>query len=130
MSGARSDDTKSLKGPILDWITLQGQSLDPPLSRNVKVNRGFHHERTGSLLCPAGVKWTDPEYVYVRILALISLISPISIKAKLRAGDLTVPGDHWPIFLYAGDAYDAEDPWKGLLRSRLLISVKGAALSF
>jgi hypothetical protein len=70
VSGARSDDTKSLKGPILDWITPRGQSLDPPLSRNVKVNRGFHHERTGSLLCPAGVNWTDPEYLYTTFLAL------------------------------------------------------------
>jgi hypothetical protein len=54
----------------LDWITPRGQSLDPPLSRNVKVNRGFHHERTGSLLCPAGVNWTDPEYLYTTVLAL------------------------------------------------------------
>ena len=36
---ARSDDTKSLKGPILDWIILEGQSLTPPLSRNVKLDR-------------------------------------------------------------------------------------------
>ena len=55
--------SKGLKGPILDWITPRGQSLDPPLSRNVKVNRGFHHERTGSLLCPAGMDWNDLEYV-------------------------------------------------------------------
>jgi hypothetical protein len=37
---------------------------------------------------------------------------------------MTVPGDHWPIFLYAGDAYDADNPWKGLLHSQLLISVR------
>src|SRR5262245_15723464 len=62
VSGARSDDTKSLKGPILDWIVPHGQSLNPPLSRNVKVDRGFHHERTGALLCPAGMDWSDTEY--------------------------------------------------------------------
>ncbi|KAG1787216.1 uncharacterized protein HD556DRAFT_1247165, partial [Suillus plorans] len=28
----------------------------------------------------------------------------------------------WPIFLYAGSDYDVEDPWKGLLRSKILIS--------
>lgn len=58
-NSARSDDTKSLKGPILDWITPEGQSLLPPLLRNVKMDRGFHHERTGELLCPAGMNWAD-----------------------------------------------------------------------
>jgi hypothetical protein len=61
-SSARSDDTKSLKGPILEWIIPSGQSLNPPLSRNVKMDRGFHHDRTGALLCPAGMDWSDPEY--------------------------------------------------------------------
>lgn len=62
-NGARSDDTKSLKGAILEWITPKGQSLTPPLSRNVKINRGFQHERTGYLLCPTGYRWDDAEYV-------------------------------------------------------------------
>ncbi|KIM58418.1 hypothetical protein SCLCIDRAFT_128187, partial [Scleroderma citrinum Foug A] len=26
-NGARADDTKGMKGPIIDWITLKGQSL-------------------------------------------------------------------------------------------------------
>ncbi|KAG2045968.1 hypothetical protein BDR06DRAFT_840534, partial [Suillus hirtellus] len=60
-SGARGDDTKSLKGSVLDWITPKGQNLVPPLARNVKVNRGFHHERTGALLCPAGLDWSNSE---------------------------------------------------------------------
>ncbi|KAG2135064.1 hypothetical protein BD769DRAFT_1352988 [Suillus cothurnatus] len=30
-------------------------------------------------------------------------------------------GDQWPMFLYAGYVYDSEDPWKGLLRSEILI---------
>ena len=32
-------------------------------------------------------------------------------------------GDQWPIFLYADYTYDAEDPWNGLLRSAVLVSV-------
>jgi hypothetical protein len=60
-SSARSDDTKSLKGAILDWITPRGQSLNPPLARNIKSDRGFHHERTGALLCPAGFDWSEVE---------------------------------------------------------------------
>jgi hypothetical protein len=60
MNGARADDTKTLKFAIIDWITLPGQTLAPPLSRKVKTTRGFHHERTGALLCPAGVDWSIP----------------------------------------------------------------------
>ena len=62
-SSARADDTKTLKGAILDWITPRGQSLYPPLARNVKLDRGFHHERTGALLCPAGLDWSNVELV-------------------------------------------------------------------
>jgi hypothetical protein len=60
-SSARSDDTKSLKGAVLDWITPIGQALNPSLARNVKSDRGFHHERTGALLCPADLDWSNNE---------------------------------------------------------------------
>jgi hypothetical protein len=60
-SNARSDDTKSLKGAILDWITPRGQPLNPPLARNVKVNCGYHHEQTRALLCPTGLDWSNAE---------------------------------------------------------------------
>lgn len=72
-SSARSDDTKSLKAAILDWITPRGVPLNPPLARNVKSDRGFHHERTGALLCPAGMDWSDEECVdHVAFLSLFS----------------------------------------------------------
>ncbi|KAH7923133.1 hypothetical protein BV22DRAFT_1015956, partial [Leucogyrophana mollusca] len=90
---------------VIDWITPRGQSLQPPLARNVKVDRGFHHERTGALLCPAGLDWANNE-----------------IKTKLCSGEMTVSGDQWPIFLYLGYNYDPEDPWNGLLRSFILVS--------
>lgn len=54
-SGARDDDTKSLKGAILDWITLKGHA------HNLKVDHGYNHEHTGALLCPAGLDWSNPE---------------------------------------------------------------------
>ena len=59
VSGARSDDTKSLKGVVVDWIAPRDGVLQPSISRNVKTNRGFHHPVTGSLLCPAGLDWND-----------------------------------------------------------------------
>jgi hypothetical protein len=51
------------------------------------------------------------------------------IKAKLRNGDMIVSGDHWPIFLYAGHVYDPEDPWKGLFKSQILVSVSHLSFS-
>jgi hypothetical protein len=47
----------------------------------------------------------------------------VRVKQKLCSGDYIVPGDQWPILLYKGYVYDAEDPWKGLLRSAILVSV-------
>jgi hypothetical protein len=63
-SGARADDTKGMKSAIVDWITPKGQSLNPHISCNVKSARGFNHERTGALLCPAGLDWANTEYVF------------------------------------------------------------------
>ena len=56
---ARSDDTKSLKAAVVDWITPYNGHLTPPLSRNVKTDRGYFHNRTGELLCPVNLDWND-----------------------------------------------------------------------
>jgi hypothetical protein len=61
MNGARADDTKGMKVSIVDWITSPGQSIEPAINRKIKTTRGFHHERTGALLCPAGYDWTVPQ---------------------------------------------------------------------
>ncbi|KAG1862623.1 hypothetical protein F4604DRAFT_1882268 [Suillus subluteus] len=97
-AGARGDDMKTLKSAVIDWISPKGMAIQPPLHRNSKINRGFNHELTGSLLCPAGLDWKDPD------------------------GEMSVCGDQWPVFLYANHTYDADDPWCGLLRNRLLVS--------
>jgi hypothetical protein len=60
-SSARADDTKTLKSAILNWITPRGELLIPLLDRKVKSGRGFHHDRTGALLCPAGLDWSNHE---------------------------------------------------------------------
>ncbi|KAL4075226.1 hypothetical protein V8B97DRAFT_2022238 [Scleroderma yunnanense] len=77
-SGARGDDTKSLKGAVLDWITPRGQDLVLPLACNMKVNCSFNHKQTGALLCPAGLDWSNPE-----------------IKAKLWNGEIVISEDPW-----------------------------------
>ncbi|KAG6913306.1 hypothetical protein DXG01_007853 [Tephrocybe rancida] len=104
-SGARSDDTRSLKSVILDWIIAKGQSLTPPISRHMKTDRGFHHERTGELLCPTGKDWNDPV-----------------VRQKLNSGETLVRGDEWPVFIYENYLYDPEDPWTGAFRSTLLLN--------
>ena len=50
-------------------------------------------------------------------------------KAKLQSGEMEIPGDQWPTFLYANNMYDPEDPWKGLLRSSILVCVRHHCLS-
>ena len=61
ISTARSNNMKSLKGIVLEWITLRDAPLLPPLTQNVKTNGGFHHPITGNLLFPACLDWNDPE---------------------------------------------------------------------
>ena len=45
------------------------------------------------------------------------------MRTKLMTGQIQVAGDQWSVFLYANFTYDLEDPWNGLLRSSLLISM-------
>ncbi|KAG0694063.1 hypothetical protein DFH29DRAFT_985362 [Suillus ampliporus] len=96
-SGARGDDTKTLKSAILKWLVPRGQAVIPPLSQNIKSDREFNHEITSALLCPTGLDWSNAD------------------------GETAVCGDQWPMFLYAGYIYDPENPWTGLLRSEILI---------
>ncbi|KAG1758510.1 hypothetical protein EDD22DRAFT_956795 [Suillus occidentalis] len=60
-AGARGDNTKTLKSAVIDWISPKGAAIQPHLHRNLKIDCGFNHELTGSLLCPAGLDWKDPE---------------------------------------------------------------------
>ncbi|KAF8835988.1 hypothetical protein BDN67DRAFT_992258 [Paxillus ammoniavirescens] len=104
-NGARADNTKGMKAAIIDWITPKGQSLNSHIPCNVKSGHGFNHDHTGALLCPAGLDWANTE-----------------TRAKLVNSQIQVAGDQWPVMLYANYTYDPEDPWNGLLHSRLLVS--------
>ncbi|KAF6745743.1 hypothetical protein DFP72DRAFT_823847, partial [Ephemerocybe angulata] len=105
IDSARADDTKSLKSVLVDWITPHGGFLSPPIQRNVKTDRGFHHPRTGELLCPVNLDWDDPK-----------------VRKDLASGNLVPSGDLWPRFLYSGYEYDPSNPWSGLFRSAILVS--------
>ncbi|KAG1787213.1 uncharacterized protein HD556DRAFT_1191408, partial [Suillus plorans] len=75
-SGARGDDTKTLKSAVLEWLLPRGQAVIPPLFQNIKSDRGFNHEVTGALLCPAGLDWSNAE-----------------TKQNLKSGEIAVRGD-------------------------------------
>ncbi|KAG1766096.1 hypothetical protein EDD22DRAFT_739928, partial [Suillus occidentalis] len=60
-AGARGNDTKMLKLVVLNWIALNGAAIQPPLHRNSKIDWGFNHKLTGSLLCLVGLDWKDTE---------------------------------------------------------------------
>jgi hypothetical protein len=51
------------------------------------------------------------------------------VKSKLRSGEMAVTGDQWPIFLFHGYTYDPDDPWNGLFRSTILVSVRPSSLT-
>ncbi|KAH6887773.1 hypothetical protein BKA70DRAFT_1122102, partial [Coprinopsis sp. MPI-PUGE-AT-0042] len=104
-NSARSDDTKTLKSAVVDWIVpSDGTPLSPPIARNIKMDRGFIHPRTGFLLCPAELNWEDEE-----------------VKRQLQDKELVVSGTNWPIFLYKDEIYDEDEPWAGLLRNKILV---------
>ena len=63
INGACVDDTKGVKCTIIDWITPKGQSLTPHIPQNGKAGRGFNHECTRALFCPAGLDWNNSKCV-------------------------------------------------------------------
>ncbi|KAF5314750.1 hypothetical protein D9611_007065 [Ephemerocybe angulata] len=104
-SSGRADDTKSMKGPIVDWISPRdGEPLRPTIHRNSKLDRGFNHPRTGALLCPTSLDWSDP-----------------AVQQQLRNKEIITLGEDWPLFLYQDEKFDPEEPWRGLLRNRILV---------
>ena len=57
------------------------------------------------------------------------ILSKSRFKAKLRSGELLVHGDQWPLFIYVGQIFSDEDPWKGLFRSKIMVQVTPLLLS-
>ena len=122
---------------MLDQMTPKG-------SRVLSSTGLFLRDRLSTLLLHTMSRWIAglimnvPVHFYV-LLGWIGQILSISIacvpgcysytnltfstKENLRSGEMEVPRDQWPVFLYADYQYDAEDAWKGLFRSTLLVSV-------
>ncbi|TFK25963.1 hypothetical protein FA15DRAFT_589300, partial [Coprinopsis marcescibilis] len=104
-SNARADDTKTIKSNVMDWVTPNGEPLSPPLGNNVPKNlHGYLHHWTGKLLAPAGFDWDNAAQ-----------------QEALRSGACIIEGNYWPLFVYEDYKYNADKPWKGLFRSRILV---------
>ncbi|KAI0642490.1 hypothetical protein C8Q79DRAFT_928936 [Trametes meyenii] len=111
-SGAKSDDTRSLRGAIIDWIKAKNRSnpaVTNGLERDSKHGRGFRHNITGRLLCPVMLDWRDD-----------------SVRQSLLNHTATIDGNHingshWPAFLYAGSVYNKDVPWEGFLQGEYLL---------
>jgi hypothetical protein len=43
---------------------------------------------------------------------------------------MQVPGDQWPIFIYARCEYDPEEAWNGTFRSAILVTVSETLSAF
>ncbi|KAF9236160.1 hypothetical protein BU15DRAFT_89305 [Melanogaster broomeanus] len=83
-NGARADDTKGMKGAIINWITPKGQSLNPYIPHNVKSGHGFNHDHTGALLCLAGLDWDNSDGLLVSAFKHI-FTSPSSVDQEPKA---------------------------------------------
>ena len=119
-----ADDNKGLKGAVLGWVTSLVNGLVPPIPHMQMSGCGFNHEATGKQLCPASLDWNDPQCASLYLCVSAHLTDRYSsIKSSLKVGTMIVQSDQWPIFIYLHGVYDPEDPWKGLLRGRLLMNV-------
>ncbi|KAH7908634.1 hypothetical protein BJ138DRAFT_1012408 [Hygrophoropsis aurantiaca] len=104
--GARGDDTANLKAAVVTWANELFHPIAPPLNPGTKEDRGFVHDITGKLICPAEYNWALE-----------------SVKEKIRDRDpaFLVTAYSWPLFLYQNLDFDATDVEKGLFCSSLMV---------
>jgi hypothetical protein len=75
----------------------------------------------------APLAWTGrmlSRTIYNFFCMLLTTLMCIRTKEQLQSGEMLIPGNQWPVFLYASYRFDAEDPWSGLLRSSILVAVR------
>ncbi|KAG1789913.1 hypothetical protein EV424DRAFT_1355557 [Suillus variegatus] len=92
------------------------------------VSHGRHFGQTVFALCNYPSLLTNvvrerrEHLVFERLLDSYPGLLERLTKQQLQSGEIAVSGDQWPHFLYANETYDPDNPWNGLLRSRLLIN--------
>ena len=98
-------------------------SASPPL-QECQNEQGLPSSRYRSASLPRWLRLGGSRVSVFDPLLSYSSSTLFRVRAKLSSGELVVCGDQWPILMYANQEYDPEDPWNGLLRSRLLVWVR------
>ncbi|KAG1784686.1 uncharacterized protein HD556DRAFT_1250963 [Suillus plorans] len=102
---ARGDDTSTLKDLVATWVN---QDFRPSrlLKSDEKQSRGFTHDVSGMLLCPAEWDWGND-----------------IVKAGIRdrTSDYIVSENSWPLFIYENYSVNPNNLEQGLFRSRILV---------
>ncbi|KAJ3002471.1 hypothetical protein NUW54_g5831 [Trametes sanguinea] len=108
-SAARSDDTRSIKIAIIEWLSNALQQAKVTLNPLNKAQRGFNNPVTGRLLCPMVLDYQDDE------------VRKLLETHQATVDGQPVDGSHWPVFAYDEAIYNPVLPWKSFLRGRLII---------
>jgi hypothetical protein len=105
-NASHADDTKGLKGVIIDWITPAKGSLEPQLNHKHKFEsitllQGHFDVLLASIGTDLSKRSGLPSLV---ILGYANMNG--SIKEKPKSGEMYVRGDQWPLFLYVDENFD------------------------
>jgi len=99
------------------WAISQPAS-GPQYQKRPRISSRAH--RCLVVSCRLWLVWSRVGSLFI---FLCVFLTASRIKEKLRSGELAVPGDQWPVFLYRDNLYDPNNPWNGLFRSSILVSV-------
>ncbi|KAK7064900.1 hypothetical protein R3P38DRAFT_3302317 [Favolaschia claudopus] len=105
LSGSRGEDANTLKKFVIDYLQANTEDpVDPPLPKTTKIERGYNHKLTASLLCPAKKQANDATY------------------EGIANGTIKVTGRMFPRFFYPHDwVYDGENLMDKLFEGHLMI---------
>ncbi|KAH8108689.1 hypothetical protein DFH11DRAFT_1631678 [Phellopilus nigrolimitatus] len=106
---SRANDVSRLKKEILDLLAyVDKETFNPEVVKllHSKESRGFQDDRLGEMLCPVSLKWRSSR-----------------IRKKIRAGEIIISADQFPLVLYKDLTCDVEDLEAGLLMNELLVRV-------
>jgi hypothetical protein len=111
---------------VVSWIVGLFENPEPPLSPNIKTDRGFEHDLTGRLLCPIEYDWADPWWVPLSVQYLLVCVRLCdSVRQNIRDGqpEFIVTANSWPSFLYPHAKANHDDVQHGLFQSAILVKV-------
>ncbi|KAI8973086.1 hypothetical protein BD414DRAFT_525063 [Trametes punicea] len=108
-NAARSDDTRTIKIAIVEWLSGDLQQASVVLHPSNKAQRGFNNPVTGRLLCPIGLDYGD------------EIVRKLLETHQATVDGEPVNGSHWPIFAFDEQTYNPAMPWESFLRGRLIV---------